>query len=60
MFLDDLPKPKPDSSFPRNLEAMSVAELEAYIEDLHGEIVRVQGDIQKKKASQEAANSVFK
>lgn len=60
MFLDDLPKPKSDNSFPRNLDAMSVADLESYIGDLQAEIVRVQGDIQKKKASQDAANSVFK
>lgn len=60
MFDEDLPKPKSDSEFPRNLENMSVGELEEYIGELQDEIKRVQGDMEQKKASQEAAASVFK
>lgn len=60
MFDDDLPLKKTTSEFPKNLENLSVEELEEYIEDLQGEIERVRGDIDKKKASQDAASSFFK
>lgn len=60
MFDDDLPKPKSDNQFPRNLENMSVSDLKEYIQDLEGEISRVKADIEKKQASQDAASSVFK
>ena len=59
MFDDDLPKVK-SSDFPRDLETLSVSDLEEYITDLEGEITRVRDDIEKKKASQEAAASIFK
>lgn len=59
MFDDDLPKPS-TSSFPRNLDGVSIEELEGYIKDLEGEIARVRGDIAKKKASQDAAAAFFK
>lgn len=59
MFDDDLPKAK-SSEFPRTLEAMSISELEEYVQDLQGEIKRVEQNIVNKKASQEAAASVFK
>ena len=60
MFDEDLPKPKAEEVFPRNLENMSVSELEDYINDLQAEIERVQADKSAKKASQDAAASVFK
>ncbi|MCB9996454.1 MAG: DUF1192 domain-containing protein [Rhodospirillales bacterium] len=60
MFDEDLPKKKEGSEFPRNLENMSVHELEEYVADLKAEIDRAEQDIAKKKASQEAAASVFK
>ncbi len=56
---DDLPKPK-THEFPRNLENLSVSDLEDYIESLKGEIARAEEDIKKKKASHAAAASVFK
>ena len=59
MFDEELPK-KTSGDFPRNLENMSVQELQAYIEDLKGEITRVESDITKKKASQNAAAAFFK
>lgn len=59
MFDEDLPKPK-TAEFPRKFENMSIGELENYIGELKAEIARAEGDIAKKKASQEAANNVFK
>lgn len=59
MFDDDLPKPK-TATFPRNLETLSVSDLEEYIEELEAEITRVKADIDKKKASSDAASAFFK
>lgn len=59
MFDECVPK-KNSAEFPRNLENMSVSDLEGYIQDLTDEIDRVKDDIQKKKASHDAANSIFK
>ncbi len=59
MFDDDLPKPK-TAVFPRNLETLSVSDLEEYIEELESEIARVKADIDKKKASSDAASAFFK
>lgn len=59
MFNEDLPKKKP-AEFPRNLVDMSVAELEEYIAALKAEILRVEADRDKKRASQTAANAFFK
>jgi uncharacterized small protein (DUF1192 family) len=60
MFDDLPPVKKTTQDFPRNLENMSLNELELYITDLQNEISRVQTDIAGKKASQEAAAAVFK
>ncbi len=59
MFDEDLPQ-KNTGEFPRNLEAMSVSDLQDYITDLENEITRVKVDVEQKKASQDAASSVFK
>lgn len=59
MFDDDRPKPK-TKEFPRNIIDYSVSELDEYIVDLKAEIDRCEADKAKKKASQEAAASVFK
>lgn len=59
MFDEDL-EPTRKKSQPRDLEKMSVSELEEYVEDMKAEIERVQGEIGKKKAHAEAASSVFK
>ncbi|HBR67980.1 MAG TPA: DUF1192 domain-containing protein [Rhodospirillaceae bacterium] len=59
IFDEDLPKPK-TAGFPRNFANMSIGELEDYIGELKAEIARAEGDIVKKKASQEAAASIFK
>lgn len=60
MFDEDLPKKKPDGDFPRNLDNMSIHELQEYVTALKEEIARVEADMAKKKASQDAAASIFK
>ncbi len=60
MFDEDLPKPKCDNGLPRSLDDMSISDLEEYINDLEAEISRVRSDIDRKKASSQAADSFFK
>ncbi len=60
MFDEELPKKKPGGEFPRNLEKMSIAEIEDYIVALKEEVTRAEQDIKKKKASRDAAASIFK
>ncbi len=59
MFDDDLSKPK-TVAFPRNLEFLSVSDLEEYIDELQVEVQRVKDDIYKKKSSSDAADAFFK
>ncbi len=60
-MFDDLDTPKKKTSdFPRNLETMSVADLDEYVAELKTEIERVEADKNKKKASQDAASAAFK
>lgn len=59
MFDNDLPKPK-TSEFPRDMTNMSVSEIEDYISELKEEISKAETDINKKKASADAAANVFK
>ena len=60
MFDEDLPRKRPESEFPRKLDNMSVSDLEEYVVELKEEITRVEEEIKKKKASQEAASAFFK
>ena len=60
MFEDEPIKPNAEHAFPRPLDGLSVDELRAYIQDLKNEITRAERDINAKKASAEAALSVFK
>lgn len=60
MDLDDRPRPKTEGGMPRNLENLSIAELEAYIRELKDEIARCEADIAKKQTQKAAADSVFK
>lgn len=55
---DDLPK-KSDWQ-PKNLEALSIDQLEDYISVLEGEIARVRADIVAKQSDLSAAESIFK
>ncbi len=59
MFDDDL-DPKTKKPARKNLEPMSMDELEHYIVSMQEEIERVRGEIAKKKAHQQAAASIFK
>ena len=60
MFDDeDLPVLK-TTTFPRNLDKMSLSDLQDYVDDLEREIERVREDMKKKKASTDAADAFFK
>ena len=59
MDLDDLEPRKPKSQ-PKDLEAMGVEELEAYLAELETEAGRVREKIAAKKAYKEGAASLFK
>lgn len=45
---------------PKNLEPLSVDELEGYVISLKEEIIRVEAEIRKKKSYLDAAASLFK
>lgn len=59
MFEDDN-QPKNQPKKPRNLDPLSIDELEDYIDALKDEIKRVENEITKKKAHKDAASSIFK
>ena len=59
MFDDDEPR-KTEKGLNRNLELLSVNELEAYIEELKLEIKRAEEDIEKKKNVFSEADKFFK
>ena len=59
MFFDENEPIKKQASV-KNLERMSLDELAEYIVELRAEIVRVEADIEKKKAKMAAASSFFK
>ncbi len=42
------------------LDALSIEELEAYIEDLEGEILRVRAEIDKKDSHRKSVEGMFK
>ncbi len=55
---DDLPlrQPKPK----RDLDPMSIEELEDYIGEMEVEIVRVRAEIARKRAHREGADTLFR
>ena len=57
---DDLPKKKTDAFSQRNLDGMSVDELQTYILMLQDEIERVEGDMASKKKHSDDADQFFK
>ena len=59
MLEEDL-EPQKQSAKLKNLEPMSVDELQAYIEEMKQEITRTEEEIKRKKAHMDAASSVFK
>ena len=54
------PKPKPSVTLGEDLTTLSVAELEARIAALQGEIERVKAELGAKKAHEAAAAQIFK
>ncbi len=56
--LEDMPK-KQSGFQPANLEPLSLDELSSYIKTLEDEIDRVEAEVRRKKAHQEAASSIF-
>ena len=56
---EEMPRPKANTEFPRNLDNMSIEELQEYIEELDTEKARVMADIKTKEASKSLADSVF-
>lgn len=59
MFDDDL-EPQKRQAQQVNLEPMSLDELHKYIDELKAEIVRAEGEIERKKAHMDSASSIFK
>lgn len=58
MFEDIEPRKKPPAQ--KDLTDLGIAELEAWIVELKGEIARAEKEIEKKKAIRDKAASVFK
>ncbi|MCP4327741.1 MAG: DUF1192 domain-containing protein [Alphaproteobacteria bacterium] len=56
---DDL-EPQKQAKPKKNLDPMSIDELEGYIAELETEIERVRGDIRKKQAHRAGADAFFK
>lgn len=59
-MFDDDNEPRKKAKTLKNLEPMSVDELESYIEEMKAEIIRTTDEIQRKKAHMDAASSIFK
>lgn len=59
-MFDDEPAPLKKPQKIKDLERLSIDELYDYIKELKEEIVRVEADIEKKKAKMAAASSFFK
>ncbi len=57
---DDRPRPKVTHEIGQDLTLLSVAELEARVALLKGEIERLEGDIAKKRSTRAAADQFFK
>ena len=59
-MFDDENEPQKKTPTVKNLEPMSVDELQAYITELKGEIMRTEEEIKRKQAHMDAASSIFK
>ena len=57
---EEVPRPIPEASFPRNLEPLSLKALRAYIGELESEIERVRQDISAKEQLHDEAEDVFR
>ena len=59
MDIEEL-EPRKQKPQPRNLDVLSIEELNAYIEEMRAEITRVEEKIAAKKAHINAAAGIFK
>lgn len=59
-MFDDENEPLKKAPAIKNLEPMSIDELQAYIEDMKEEITRTEQEIARKRAHMYAASSIFK
>ncbi len=57
---EDEPRPKPTAGPGRNLDRMSVIELEAYLGELRAEILRVEAAVARHRDMRSAAEALFK
>jgi uncharacterized small protein (DUF1192 family) len=60
MALDPDDPPPPAKPAPRNLETLSIAELEGFIGELEDEIARARRTIAQKRAVRGGADALFK
>ena len=57
---DDVPPPRRRRLDPLPLDSLGIDELRLYIEELRGEIARVEADIGRKNSHRSAADAFFK
>lgn len=57
---DDAPPPRRRRLEPLPLDSLGIDELRLYIEELRGEIARVEADIGRKNSHRSAADAFFK
>jgi uncharacterized small protein (DUF1192 family) len=57
---DDTPRPRPRRLTQLPLDLLGVAELQAYIDELRAEIIRVEADIGRKESHRSAADAFFR
>jgi uncharacterized small protein (DUF1192 family) len=57
---EDEPRPKPNTGIGRDLRTLSIGDLEGYIAALKAEIVRVEGEIAKRRDVRGAAEALFR
>jgi uncharacterized small protein (DUF1192 family) len=57
---EDEARPAPPAAIGRDLRTLSVADLEAYVEALRGEIERVRGEIVRRQDVRGAAEALFR
>lgn len=60
MFADEDIKPQKAVGLPRNLENVSVAEMQEYIAELKLEIFRTEAEIERRGGHRHAAEALFK
>lgn len=60
MHLDEDIKPQKGQGLPRNLENVSVAEMQEYIGELRLEIFRTEAEIERRGSHKNVAEALFK